>query len=427
MPTKAQTDWLRTFFGPRVAAGAPTGSAPPAVASPDAAGSAATHATAMHLPDAYTSYDLTQLDKDIANTRSAVQDALDLERAMRLGALQMKVDIDDPDAAAAQIRHSGLRLGDQDQVNLETRLDTLNSRAADLEQRFHAVEKAHEDLDAALVELANLPDKVPAKEGEEPWFTAGKHAEHVFDFINAVTAVIKTGVGVRDVVQAVLGSDAVKDRVEKLADRIAGVEENIDRTMIALNAAINTLTWAAAKRARDGGVQLARAVDDYRQELGLYGEARDSFTDLLTKTAAGLQAAGARKPADGGADARSIARVYGAVLVAGNAYRAATSALITDTLSEPRHQVWIDQLVPPGTLLLNLPDEGDPASPRMMTVQGDLIFYKKGDTNFAYRATRQKIEAYASPLGAVHRVHVFAPEVESILQAWTKAMKGVLD
>jgi hypothetical protein len=68
--------------------------------------------------------------------------------------------------------------------------------------------------------------------------------------------------------------------------------------------------------------------------------------------------------------------------------------------------------------LSEFPDAGESATPRMMSVVGDLIFYRKGD------ATKDR--GLRSRLAAVRQIHAFAPEVKGILDAWFKAMTGVL-
>jgi hypothetical protein len=387
---------------------------------------AASEAGSGQLPDPFTTCDLTQLDKDFLNTQNIVREALDAALAMQATAGQFAVELNEPERAAASIRQSGLTVPEPDRRRLKDELDKVEQAVLDVNQRFHAVEKAREDLDAALIELNNLPDQAPPKDDDDPSFSVGKRVEHAWDMINAVTSVLKQGVTVRDVAQAILGSDAVKDRVEKLADRLANAEADIDHAMIVLNAAINVQKFVAAKRVQDGASQLARAVDDYKAQLGLFARHRDEFIQCLTETVAKVQAAA---PAASATipSARSVAQVYGAVIVAGSAVKAAKSALITDTLSEQQYKVWMQQLVPPGTLLLELPDGGEPTAPRVMTVAGDVIFYRKGNTNFAYRATRQKIEAYATQFAPTDDFYDRSTSVINTLDAWTKAMTGVLD
>ena len=341
--------------------------------------------------------DLSKLRADLESTSASVSAALEADKGMRDAVASAKVDIDEPEAALACMKGA---LSDQDRNNLTTGATQVEQGRIAVVNILHQMQITLDQLQAARERIH--PDKLPAQffdDLDKDLGDVGTTVEHLWDFVNGISSATDW----ISLIQAVAGSDQVKDHIKALGDEVADLNGKLAQVGETLNNLITALDEEAARAVSDLTVALEKERDDWDQATAVYVKEINNYRALFST----LSGKAGCPP--------EITKAYMAVVAAGQLSQNARSALITQSLAKNKYQAQVAQLIPLGDLIWNAP-----ASEKSIT--NNYLVYEKGGQQFGYYETIASLQKMVQQLERVKQLYEAADTLDKRVARWNDAL-----
>lgn len=342
-------------------------------------------------------FDLWPLRVDLKSAIEPVATALQAEKAMRNFAASAGVDLDKPDTAVTCMKS---KMTEQDKTNLKNSANISEQGRLQMVRILQHMQDTTSQLEAAKQRI--LPDKLPRALFDDLQKTVG-NASKVVAFLWGLANKVSALIDPTSRVNAVPGADAIKDKIKSFGDQAKGHTKELVQVGQKINELIGALDDATKQEMSNLNVSLQKdadafttATEDYFKNLGTYAEVLGNLSSR------------AGCPPE-------YSKTYVAVVAAAQMSKTARAALITKTLAPDKYKTFLNQLVPLGKLVANLP-----ATERSLT--GNLIVYEKGGTQYGYNATSATLESLVQQLKLVKKVYDSAPSIEQISKEWNSAL-----
>ncbi len=367
------------------------------------------------MPDNVTVVLLDKLKRDLsAACVKAVAAALADDKAMRDLAASKNIALKNPGVRVASMADG---LPDDVKIAFQQSLNALDTKRVDIEAAVNAMQNARDRLAGDIRKLNTTPD--PHADSEMPQDTKpgddshmGDTVEHIWDGVNQLLKFVPIiGVVQSDLLQAIAGTDFIKDGIKDLFNEANAAARQIATAMGKTNQLIASLKQAAQQDIDRDKTELQRAVKTFAELLKSLTNDASLVSQLMDKYLKGRGKS---------SDKDDTVAVMKAVDKAHASAQSAATLLNSESLAPRTFNAWFNQLVPPGELV----SDGGPATGGPGTVVGSFVVYKKNGTNFAYRETRAFIEEVSGHLAEIKTF--YGSDVEAISDAWSAAFRDAL-
>jgi Domain of unknown function (DUF4157) len=373
--------------------------------------------------------DWTALKSELEITEPAVQAFRDADRNPEVIALIYNVDIDNPRAAAEQMKKAIPPVSDAAKGKIETDKNVVNTARVQMQNAFTNMSSAAGRLRVALHKQSTTPDPQGAPSFTAEDGTTGNDVEKAWD---ATVELLKGGLdaAIGGLMLTIGGMDLIKDNIKDLFNKDTVKIEELQKAVAGNTARIDslcqTLKSQAAVEAKQANADLQAAALVHQNAMTNYlaclktwmNDLAIAFEATKKPPKGGGPAAGAGASAN---PATGISATYKAIIQANECYQTAKIALATQELGPARLPYWIRILCPTGAPVLDAPDSGKPGS-----YAGSMYVYEKNGKQYVFHETRDAVDAASDRVDHASRVYNNGPKVEQRAAAWAAAMSGAL-
>jgi hypothetical protein len=334
--------------------------------------------------------------------------ASDAEDAMIFAAALERIDLEDPKSAVASRPPS--KLSDQDKTNLRTSFAQVDQARVQKAHILHEMQATTREIATATKFQLNLkrpPDQALTQEQKNALSTGLKIITTVLDGLSTVVPVfMEDKFSLAKLGLAIIGADAVKDRITDIDDELARVEKKIEelgdkleRTINKLETTITALQGAATDEIRDLKERSRVERDDLAEQTKVYLNALHDYQKLVLKVS----------PKAGGGP--GFEKTFAAILSASQASLSARSELNTPRLRPDRAKIFLAELQNPGTF-------------RQQLTKPDVAVFDNGREIISFLGeTEASVKDLAEQVQKVTELYESSVKIDRIFKAWKDALE----